>query len=139
MMKNSDQQMAHLEISFDIIDVGRFLEFPLTDIHVEFPEKIDDFQSYDRIMFSAMNGEKRTGGSIRFYENHPQEWETYRAKIKRTFTWSLLLQERKTKGYIQLAENVYNPAYPDRSLLKALLVYYWKTFIYRFKNRRARC
>jgi len=133
-MKNSDRQKAYRKINRDIVDIGKLLEFPLTDIHIEFPARIDDFQPYDRIMFSAMNGEKRSGGFIRFYENHPQEWETYRAKIKRTFVWSLLLQERHTKKYIQLAEQVYSPAYPDRSLLKALLAYYWKTFLYRFRK-----
>ena len=38
-MKNSDRQIAHLEVNSDIIDIGKLLEFPLTDIHIEFPAK----------------------------------------------------------------------------------------------------
>lgn len=132
-MDNKTAQKMHREISNDIKDVGKLLGYPISDIRVVFPPKITDFVPYDRVAFSAMDTDVRIGGYIRYY---PSLDSNYRNGAKRAMAWSLMMSKRQAKKYMVLAEHVYNPAYPDRSLLKALLIYYWKSFIYRHKNRK---
>jgi len=117
-------------IEWGMADVATVLEVFIDKREVTFPQKITDFDLGKRITFSAMMDGKRIGGQVKVFSKDI----SFRTPIKRKFAWAILVELKPAKKYIKLAEQIYDMQYPNRNMLWALILYYWKSFTMRYRK-----